>query len=121
MIYLPGASEVKLKGRVRRSLKTPVISIKNGMGIEIIENDPQYISFIRSVYPDAYEGPDTVGPGPDISFQENSPGPSPDGALQPEFTIITCPGCSAKNKVNKEKLSLGPKCGRCGHPLTSQA
>ena len=121
VIYLPGASDVKLKGRVKRSVKTPVISIKNGMGIEIIENDPVYINFVRSIYPEAGEAPDSWAPTPDISFQKPIHGPSPDEPLQPEFTIIACPECGIKNKVNNAKLSLRPQCGKCRHPLTSQA
>ena len=121
VIHLHGDSHVKLKGRVMSSFKTPVISIKNGMGIEIIENDPVYIDFVRSVYPDAGEESDPNGPKPDTSFQKQSPEPPPDKPLQPEFTIIACPECGARNKVNNAKLSLGPKCGKCGHPLTSQA
>ena len=121
VIHLPGASDVKLKGRVKRSIKTPVVSIKNGMGIEILENDPRYISFVRSVYPDASEGPDSGGPKSDTAFQKQSSEPPPDKPLQPEFTIIACPECGARNKVDNAKLSLRPKCGKCGHPLTSQA
>jgi hypothetical protein len=121
VIHLPGASDVKLKGRVRRSVKTPVVSIKNGMGIEILENDPRYINFVRSVYPDAGEEPASGGPKPDTSFQKHIHEPSPDEPPQPEFTIIACPKCGVRNKVNNAKLSLGPICGRCRHPLSSQA
>jgi len=121
VIHLPGTSDVKLKGMVRRSVKTPAINIKNGMGIEILENDPRYIDFVRSVYPEACEEPDSGGPKPDTSFQKHINEPPPDGTLQPEFTIIACPECGVRNKVNNAKLSLGPKCGRCGHPLISQA
>lgn len=121
VIHLPGTSDVKLKGMVRRSVKTPAINIKNGMGIEILENDPRYIDFVRSVYPEACEEPDSGDPKPDTSFQKHINEPPPDGTLQPEFTIIACPECGVRNKVNNAKLSLGPKCGRCGHPLISQA
>jgi len=121
VIHLPEASDVKLRGRVMSSFKTPVISIKNGMGIEILENDPSYINFVRSVYPDAHEEPDSEGPRPDTAFQKQIHEPSPDEPLQPEFTIIACPECGIRNKVNNAKLSLRPKCGKCGHPLTSRA
>jgi len=119
VIHLPGASDVVLKGRVRNLVRSLV---KSGMGIEIIENDPRYINFVRTVFPDAAEErPDSGGPKPDTVFQNQSPEPPPDKPLQPEFTIIVCPECGVRNKVNKAKLSLGPKCGKCGHPLTSQA
>ena len=121
VIHLPGASDVKLKGTVRRAVKTPVISIKNGMGIEILENDPRYINFVRSVFPDACEEPDSGGSKPDTSFQKHIHEPPPDESLQPEYTIIACPECGIRNKVNNAKFSLGPQCGKCGHPLTAQA
>ena len=121
VIHLPGDSDVKLKGRVMSSFKTPVISIKNGMGIEILENDPQYTNFVRSVVPEDSEEPASGGPKSDIAFQENIPGPSPEEPLQPEFTIITCPECGVRNKVKRAKLSLRPRCGKCGYHLTSQA
>ena len=56
VIHLPNRSTSKLKGRVRRALKTltgrvigtPVKSFKNGMGVEIIEKDTNYLKFIKS-------------------------------------------------------------------------
>jgi len=56
VIHLPNGSTSKLKGRVIRKLKTPagkvigthLKSLKNGMGVEIIENDANYLEFIRS-------------------------------------------------------------------------
>ncbi len=32
-------------------------------------------------------------------------------------TIIVCPSCGIKNRVPLDKLSLGPKCGKCKAPL----
>jgi hypothetical protein len=56
VIHLPNGSTSKLKGRVRRALKTPtgrvigtpVKSLKNGMGVEIIGKDTNYLKFIKS-------------------------------------------------------------------------
>ncbi|NPA95360.1 MAG: thioredoxin [Thermodesulfobacteria bacterium] len=31
--------------------------------------------------------------------------------------IVQCPNCGTKNRVPVEKMSLGPKCGRCKAPL----
>lgn len=118
VIHLPGASDVILKGRVRNLVRSLV---KSGMGIEIVENDPRYINFVRTVFPDASEGPDFGTPKPDTSFQKHIHEPPPDEPIKPEFTIIACPECGARNKVNNAKISLGPKCGKCGHLLTSQA
>jgi len=121
VIHLPGVSDVKLKGRVRRSVKTPIVSIKNGMGIEIVENDPRYINFVKSAVPDACEEQAYGDSDPGTSFQKNINEPPSYGPPKPEFNIIACPGCGIRNKVNNAKLSLGPKCGKCGHPLASQA
>jgi hypothetical protein len=35
----------------------------------------------------------------------------------PDFEVIPCEVCGARNKVPREKLSLGPKCGKCRTPL----
>ncbi len=57
VIHLPNGSTSKLKGRVRRALKTltgnvlgtTVKSFKNGMGVEIIEKDANYLELMRSL------------------------------------------------------------------------
>ena len=56
------------------------------MGIEILENDPRYINFVRSVFPNAYEEPASVAPGPDIS-EKHIPEPPPERHMEPEFTL----------------------------------
>jgi hypothetical protein len=102
-------------------VKTPIVSIKNGMGIEILENDPRYINFVKSAVPDACEEQASEGYDPGTSDQENIHELPAEGPPKPEFNIIACPGCGIRNKVNNAKLSLGPQCGKCGHTLTSQA
>lgn len=121
VIHLPDTADVKLKGRVIRSLKTPVVSLKNGMGVEILENNPQFISFVKSVIPNAQAGPGSEGPTLDTTFHKHVEGPAQAAAPPPEFTIITCPQCGVRNKVRTAKLSLGPKCGKCGSLLTARA
>ena len=32
----------------------------------------------------------------------------------PDTRIIICPSCATANRVPKEKLAVGGKCGRCG-------
>ena len=120
VIHLPHAADIKLKGKVRRAIKTPIVSVKNGMGVEILENDPQYIAFVRSVHPDAGEEAEAAGPTLDTSFRKHTEGPHEAGP-KPEFVIITCPECGVKNKVSSLKLLLGPKCGKCRANLTPQA
>lgn len=121
VMHLPDTTGVKLKGRVKYSINTPVVSVKNGMGIEITENDPQYINFVKTVFPHAQAGPVTEGPQLDTSFYKHIDETMQTEAQPPEFTIITCPGCGVKNKALNAKLTLGTKCGKCRSPLTVQA
>ncbi len=97
-LVMPDGKTSSLKGLVRRTIKTPMSTLKNGMGVELIEKDAAYINFLKSFT----EEPET----------------DTEKITTPEFQIISCPNCGVKNKVSSEKLSLGPKCGRCGTPLT---
>ena len=54
-IYLPNGSTAKLKGRIRTTLqksgsRIPADSSKQGMGVEIIEQDVNYSRFITAMY-----------------------------------------------------------------------
>lgn len=57
IIHLPDASLSKLKGSVARSTKTslgrvmrtPLQTVKDGMGVKIIEKDVHYLNFIKSL------------------------------------------------------------------------
>jgi hypothetical protein len=100
-LMMPDHKVSILKGIVRRTIKTPMSSIKNGMGVELIEKDETYINFIKSFREEPENAP-----------EEETPPASPD------FQIIPCPNCGVKNKVLTEKLSMGPKCGRCGTLLS---
>ena len=121
IIQLPDASNVKLKGRVKRAIKTPIVAVRNGMGIEIIQNDQRYIDFIKTVFPKDQNEADYEEPALNTSFQEHVAEPPPAAQQPPEFTIINCPQCGSKNKVTTAKLSLRPKCGKCGYHLTAGA
>jgi hypothetical protein len=46
---MPDNSVSLLKGIVRRTTRTPIPSMKNGMGIEIIEKDGIFIDFLKSI------------------------------------------------------------------------
>ncbi len=95
-LIMPDGTISVLKGIVRRTVKTS-LAIKNGMGIELIEQDSTYMNFINS-------------------FHEKTGTPLEKKAPE-EFLIISCSQCGVKNKVLSGKISLGPKCGRCGIPL----
>jgi len=48
-LLLPNNKVSFLKGIVRRTLRTPISSMKNGMGIEILEKDAAFTDFVRFV------------------------------------------------------------------------
>ena len=48
-LSLPGNKASLLKGIVRRTTRTGISSMKNGMGIEIIDKDETFINFIKSI------------------------------------------------------------------------
>jgi hypothetical protein len=97
-LVLPDGKVSFLKGIVKRTLKTSISSLKNGMGVEIIEKDDVFNDFIES-------------------FVQKTETPPEDKAI-PDFKIISCTNCGAKNKVLTSMTSLGPKCGRCKASLT---
>jgi len=97
-LVMPGGKISFLKGLVKWTVKTPISTLKNGMGIELIKKDPAYMDFVKS-FTDRTETDD-------------------EKPLPPDFQIISCPKCGIRNKVSSAKLSLGPKCGRCGTSLT---
>jgi hypothetical protein len=47
-LLLPNNRICHLKGTVRRTIRTPISAIKNGMGIEITEKDETFIDFVKS-------------------------------------------------------------------------
>lgn len=95
-LMMPDGTISVLKGIVRRTVKTP-LTIKNGMGVELIEKDSMFMNFIKSFHEKT---------GTPLEKKDSK-----------EFLIISCSQCGVKNKVLSEKISLGPKCGRCGIPL----
>lgn len=104
-LHLPEGETSKLRGKVMRAHKTPMVGLKkNGMGILLLEKDAHYINFVKEYISD---------------IQENAPPPEPQekSRTEADYTIISCPQCGAKNKVMKSKLSLSPKCGKCRSPL----
>lgn len=94
-LVMPDNRIALLKGVVKRTIKTPLSSMKNGMGIELLERDSIFSDFIENI-------------------GENEPASE---QPTPEFQVISCEGCGVKNKVLSTKIDLGPKCGRCGRPL----
>lgn len=114
-VRLPEGKDSKLKGRVRRATKTPVVAIKNGMGIELIEKDGNYTDFITSFSDGPVSSPSTSPPASGASTSDEMKRLDISG----EFMILICPQCSIRNKVKRIKLPLGPRCGKCGTPLVA--
>ena len=96
-IVMPDNTISHLTGIVRRTVKTPLTAMKNGMGVELTKKDHLFVNFMRSYSRERI--------------------PDKEASAAPESQIISCPNCGIKNKVLTAKLSLGPKCGKCGKPL----
>jgi hypothetical protein len=71
--------------------------VKNGMGIELMEKDSIFETFLQSIN--------------DETEKKGEP------SSLPGFQIISCPVCGVKNKVLNSKIALAPKCGKCGASL----
>jgi Tfp pilus assembly protein PilZ len=63
-LLLPSNRVSHLKGIVRRTVRTPFSSMKNGMGIEILEKDEAYTHFIQSM--NIYSGSPEKSTLPDL-------------------------------------------------------
>lgn len=119
-LYLPEGKAGLLKGIVRRTVKTPLTMLKNGMGIELIERDPNYLEFLKNF--------DTTRPE-NTGHHERSAASHHEAAemkaeetapRNTESVIISCQNCNVKNKVPKERLQFSPKCGKCGALLDTR-
>lgn len=129
IIHLPTGTDCSLKGVVRRAMKTPFVSLKNGMGIELLSRDHNYIKFLKEFDPSedgelgTFAGERSARTQPPHQGQqkphEHYRKPTSDPI--PDFVIIACSQCGVKNKVRRERLSHGPKCGKCGSPISLQA
>jgi Tfp pilus assembly protein PilZ len=110
-IYLPQHKLGRVKGVVRRTVKTSLSMIKNGMGVELTEKDQNYVDFVKSIHGEdkeereetgAQRGEGTISP------------PESKGNEAPDSRIVVCVNCNTKNRIPKGKVPLGAKCGRCG-------
>ncbi len=100
-INLPNGEISKIRGRVIRTVRTQLQAMKNGMGIEIIEKDASYINLVNALQTES-----------DGGFSGEAQKSS-----EPEFSILACRKCGAKNRVRTVSGSLTPKCGKCKQPL----
>lgn len=113
-IRLPDGAISKITGEVKRSVRTPIPSSKNGMGIKIIQRDGNFEQLLHVETHDHLDA--------ETAAKNNAVEPEPEQAKTiSEHLIIACPQCNVKNKVPKIKLSLGPRCGKCGTVLQADA
>lgn len=108
-VYLPQHKLGRLKGIVRRTVKTSFSMVKNGMGVELIEMDQNYLEFVKSIHSEDKERKDETA-----SQSGQGKVSHPEGNEVPDSRIIVCLNCETKNRIPKGKVPLGAKCGKCG-------
>jgi hypothetical protein len=91
-LVMPDGNISSIKGIVKRTVKGP-LSIKNGMGIELIKKDAMYMRYVQS-------------------FREEGENSTEEKPVD-KFRIIPCPRCHAKNRVRRDQNSPGSFCGKC--------
>ncbi len=111
-LYLPDGKVGHLQGIVRRTVKTALSVVKNGMGIELIERDQNYLDFLRNFDMLECASEETA---PSAEAGNGQSAPKTDAA--PKSEIVVCQNCNIKNRVPIQRLSLGAKCGKCGSVL----
>ncbi|MGC2061335.1 MAG: PilZ domain-containing protein [Thermodesulfovibrionales bacterium] len=117
-VHLPDGQTSELKGRVRRALKTTVVSLKNGMGIELLEKDLPYTNFMLGFTGECDKK--TGEPEPKLRPVDIPPVTEKTADIPaPDIMTIGCPACGVKNKVKTAQVSHGPKCGKCGSLLSA--
>ena len=84
-LLLPGNRFSFLKGIVRRTIGTPVSTMKNALGIEIIEQDETFINFMKSSIR-----------GNEINTKGNY--------AETESQIISCSNLEVENKVLEDDI-----------------
>jgi hypothetical protein len=102
-VHLSDGKNALVKGVVRWAVKSNSPLIKNGMGIEVLDYDNAYHEFLKEHIED-FKAPPLLN-----NKQEEK--------KQPDFEILKCGNCGVKNKVRIERLSFGPKCGKCKESL----
>ncbi|MFN3395412.1 MAG: PilZ domain-containing protein [Thermodesulfovibrionales bacterium] len=122
-IYLPDNKISRLKGIVRRCIKTTMPGVKNGMGIELIERDTNYLDFVKTIVTEKGEesfekSSEEIGAAKEKVREEGNKkqGETDKKDSPPEYVLIICENCNVKNKVPVNRR-FGLKCGKCGVPL----
>jgi RNase P subunit RPR2 len=110
-LYLPDESRSSVSGVVRRALTSEAGALaKNGMGIELLQRDDNYIRLVKEI-----KGEEEKKRLKRKKPQAREPEKKPE--KKPEKVVVQCAICGVKNAVPRDKLSRGPKCGGCKAPL----
>lgn len=107
-----------MKGQVKMAFKTPGVSLKNGMGIEILEIDAVFVDFVKSL--STAEEPLTEWERAAAAREKGGPAAGLSQGAE-DFIIIKCSDCGVRNRVRKSRISEAAICGKCGASLTLQA
>ena len=67
-LSLPGNRVSFLKGIVRRTIRTPIPTMRNGMGIEVIEKDETFRDFVKSIIGERRENAGEEQTTPDLQI-----------------------------------------------------
>ena len=110
-IYLPQHKLGRLKGIVRRTVKTSLSMVKNGMGVELIERDQNYLDFVKTIGAADNDQRDEAGAQ---GREEAVHQPEVKANATPGSRIVVCVNCETKNRIPEGRVPLGAKCGRCG-------
>jgi RNase P subunit RPR2 len=106
-LHLPDESISNVSGVVHRAITSEAGHLaKNGMGIELVQRDDNYVRLLREL----------KGEEEKKRLKRKKP-TRREPEKKPEKVVIQCAICGVKNTVPREKLSLGPKCGGCKAPL----
>ena len=92
-------------------MKTSLSMVKNGMGVELIERDENYLDFVKTINGEDKERKNETGAQ---SGEGKVHHPEGKGDEIPDSRIVVCVNCETKNRIPKGKVPLGAKCGKCG-------
>jgi len=116
-LFLPSNKVSCLKGVVKRTVRTPFSSMKNGMGIEIIQKDEAYAHFIKTLYGDLIkksarpEFPSGNGTSSEVPDEDPAPKTAAEEKRQHKRLNIELRGMSGKmaftSYVNIIDISTG--------------
>ncbi len=82
-LHLPDNTLSRLKGVVRWAVKMGLVSEKDGMGVEIVQSDRNFIDFLNTLLPSGEKAHYKEFAGTAISQAGNKPAASPGSSTEP--------------------------------------